>query len=91
MLISYSYNEVGKTISASITCLNTENSSYLKFYQLNGGSVLGTQTVSIPSSNDAQSVSATITTVDTIDTLRIVIETSDNVGQTIFVDNIKIQ
>ena len=91
MLISYSYSEVGNTLTASINCLNTANISYLKFYQLKDGSVLGSQTVNIPASNDMQTVSATFTTVDTINTLRIVIETTDNVGQTIFVDNIKIQ
>lgn len=87
--INILYNKVGENLTISFDCLNTEYSFVAKVYQLSGSTLLNSQTLSVPTSNNLQTVTMTTTTLDTVTVIRLLIESS-NLNHTIFADNIKI-
>ena len=88
--IDLPYTNVGDTLEASFYCLNNEYSLVLKYYQLKGSAVLNSQSISIPVSNDIQNPVITTLTKETITSIRILVESTNHIGQNLFVDNIKL-
>lgn len=84
------YTSVGNTLILSIDCLNTQYTMVLKFYQLRGSAVLNQKSLSIPTSNNSQNISLSTTTLENITSIRVLVESTNHIGQTILVDNIQL-
>ena len=62
----------------------------MKFYQLYNSSVLNARTMNVYASNNPQNISISTTTLENITSIRLLIESSNNIGSTIFLDDVKL-
>lgn len=89
--IDLPYTNVNDTLEVSFYCLNTEYPITWKVYQLvNDSVVLDSKYMSIPASNNIQHIVTTTTTKETITSIRVLVESSNHMGQNIFIDNIQL-
>ena len=86
--IDLNHKSVGDLITASFNYLNPDDIMVIKLYQLNGNNVLNAQYINLPSSNETQTCTISTTTLENITSLRILIESTNNIGQVFFIDNI---
>ena len=88
--IDLPYTAVGDNLEASFQCLNNEYPIVVKFYQLVGNNVLSSLYVTIPASEDIQKPVVTTITKETITSIRLLVESTNHIGQNLFVDNIQL-
>ena len=88
--LNLTYKIVNDTLTASFTCLNPNSTWVVKFYQLYNSSVLNARTMNVYASNNPQNISISTTTLENITSIRLLIESSNNIGSTIFIDDVKL-
>lgn len=87
--VNLPYTNADDELTVSLKSLSTTHPFVVKLYQLSGSTVLKAQWIEVPLSDNVQPVSITTTTLETITSIRLLVEYY-HVGQILLVDDIRL-